>query len=393
MYNRGTKYLQKNNYAKALQFLKKQEGSFKELYLNLGNAYRGLNDFTSAQKYYEKANDPSVPSIETGKGGEYALALNNLGLMHYGIGDNLTAIKYYTRAIELNPSYQDAAWNYANAILRDSNCQVGWEMYEKRFSRESGAVVIDRGLPLWDGSPVDSICVLTEQGLGDKIMFGRYIQYLREFASRVVVQCHPSLDIFYSDFEICRDAKSSGCSVGVPICSLAMYFGIKPENYLDGKFEARAFDESKINIGVVWHGSTTHVNNHNRSCLSTYFSDLTRYGNVYSLAPDAPPAKGIIPLKPKTWAETASIVLGLDIVVTVDTSIVHLCGTLGVPCIMIQPKRETDFRWGNPGATNAWYKSVVVVPNTNWDDGFARVHKTMTALKEQLKKEEYVQRS
>lgn len=382
MYNRGTKYLQKGNYEKALQFFKKEKGEFKELYLNLGNTYRALDQHARALACYEKANDPSTISVETGKGGEYALALNNIGLMYYGSGDDKTAISYYTRALALNPRYQDAIWNYANAVLRDSNCQVGWEMYEKRFTRESGAVPLDRTLPMWDGGAVGSICVLTEQGIGDKIMFGRYIQYLKNFASRVVVQCHPSLDEIYCDYETCRDAASSGCEVGVPICSLAGYFGIKPENWLDGKFNAKEFDRAKLNIGVVWHGSITHVNNWNRSCHSSYFSALARYGNVYSLAPDSPTARGITALEPKTWGETASTILGLDVVVTVDTSIVHLCGTLGVPCIMIQPKRETDFRWGQPGATNAWYKSVIVVPNSNWDDGFARVHELMGKLKE-----------
>lgn len=380
MYNRGTKYLEKGNYLKALSCFKKEKHSFKELYLNMGNCYRGLGDYTLARECYLESNSSEVPSA-SGKYGPYSLALNNLGMIAYGLGDDALATSYYRACLTLDPLHYDAIWNLGNAELRSTNCANGWNLYEYRFKRNSGAVTIEKYGITWDGVTCgDSIVVLAEQGLGDKIMFSRYLKYLGKYFTEVYVQCHPSLDVFYSSYKIVRSASSSGATYSIGICSLASIFGVvNVDGWLDGKFEAHDFDG--FNIGVVWAGSPTHVNNGNRSCPSSYFRDLNRYGNVYSLSPDAMAVKGITALNPRTWAETASYVLGLDLVVSVDTSIVHLCGTLGVPCIMVQPLLETDFRWGNGSAANVWYDSVVVVSNPNsWDLTFAKVHKMLGQL-------------
>lgn len=380
MYNRGTKYLEKGNYLKALSCFKKEKHSFKELYLNMGNCYRALGDYARARVCYLESNSVEVP-LASGEHGMYSLALNNLGMLAYGEGDDATAISYYKQSLTLDPLHYDAIWNMGNALLRSTNCANGWDMYEYRLKRNSSAVKIEKyGVP-WDGvSGGSSIVVLAEQGLGDKIMFSRYLRLLAEKFSEVWVQCHPSLDVFYSEYKICRNASESMAEYSIGICSLAKVFGVVSEKWLEGKFDAHDFGDG-LNIGCVWAGSPTHINNGNRSCPSSYFRSLTNYGNVYSLSPDAMDVKGITALKPKSWAETASYVLGLDVVVTVDTSIVHLCGTLGVPCIMIQPLRETDFRWGD-GSANVWYDSVVVVTNPNsWDIAFNKVHKIMEVIK------------
>lgn len=379
MYNRATKYLSKGNYLKALSFFKKEEQSFKELYLNMGNCYRGLNEYDRAMACYERAASVNTIFIETGLYGEYPLALNNIGLLWYAKGDDAMALRYYNRALTLDPLYCDAIWNYANAMLRSSSCEFGWDKYEYRFKRESNAVRIEEYGTRWDGcTSGDKIVVLAEQGLGDKIMFSRYLSCLKAYFSEVWVQCHPSMDCFYTDYKICRNASESAASISIPVCSLAQHFGMVDGEWINkGNFNANKFSKNVLNIGVVWSGSTTHVNNHNRSCTSNYISSLSSYGDLYSLSPDATTAKNVTALKPSSWTETVNAVLGLDLVVSVDTSIVHLCGSLGVPCIMVQPLRETDFRWSGP-----WYKSVTIIENNdNWDNAFAKVAALLAKMK------------
>lgn len=367
MYNKATKYLEKGNYKKAIQFFKKEPLDFKEKYLNMGNAYKLIGDNNSAYKCYMRAASLEVPFID-GKYGEYTLALNNLGLLEYINGNDSLAISFYTAALTLDPLYYEAIWNYSNALLRSSNCLVGWDMYEYRLKRSN--VKIDNSVARWDGSPGDTILVITEQGIGDKIMFGRYLKLLEKYFKKVVILCHESLDCIYSDYECVR--SSLGFNVSIPICSLAGIFGIVDGKWLTGV----AHEFSGYNIGCVWSGSSTHLNNANRSCSGHNFLRLSSYGNLYSLSPDADEIKGIIPLRPKTWSETISYVLGLDLVVSVDTSIVHLCGSLGVPCIMIQPLQETDFRWGtmvNGEYPKIWYDSVTIVSNNGWAEAFSKV--------------------
>lgn len=386
MYNRGTKYLEKGKYDKALACFKKQAQthSFKELHLNMGNTYRFLDKNELALKHYELAASPSTPFSDGKFCTTYPLAVNNIGLLAYAMGDDETAISHYKTALSIDPLHYDAIWNYGNALLRSTNCssQTGWEAYEYRFKRSGARITLDLSLPIWTGIECgDAIVVQTEQGIGDKIMFGRYLYRLKEFFTTVYVVCHASLEAFYSDFICVRSVAETPATHTVGICSLAKFFGVIPENYLDGKFVAKEFDAKEFNIGVVWSGSATHVNNRHRSCESYHFTRLADLGCLYSLNPNATTARSVIPMGTSTWAETASMVLGLDCVVTVDTSIVHLCGTLGVPCIMIQPRQETDFRWGNGSRSTVWYKSVTIVENNGWEEAFVKVRSTLVRLR------------
>lgn len=380
-FNRGTKYLHAGKYTKAISCFKKQArtNSFKELWLNMGTAYRHIDPSRVLECYLKAARD-DVP-FANGSFGPYTLAYNNIGLHAYAEGKDAEAIEFYTAALTIDPLYGEAVWNYANAELRSTNCVSGWDKYEYRFNRGVGSTAIDTSLPTWDGQTRgDCIVVLSEQGLGDKIMFGRYLSCLKEYFTEVVIVCHESLDCIYAPYKCVRN--SSGYNLTIPICSLARIFGIVSERWLDGKFPKYTFPTSGLNIGVCWSGSKTHANDHNRSCSSHYMSELCAYGNLYSLNPDAGSARSVTALKPKDWAETASYLLGLDLVVSVDTSIVHLAGTLGVPTIMVQPLRETDFRWGNGKQPNVWYNSVICVANNNnWDTTFANVKEIMSCMK------------
>lgn len=377
-YNRATKYLEKNNYAKAMQFFKRVKSSFKELYVNMGNTYRALGDLDTAVICYNRANDSSIRYHDGRYSESYALALNNLGLAAYAYGNDSVAIELYKRALAIDPVYYDALWNLGNAMLRSGDAE-GWKFYEYRFKRNN-PVVVDCIHERWDGSSTGrKIVVYTEQGLGDKIMFGRYLGCLTDYFEEVYVVCHPSLDVFYSDYKIIRNGVDAGLdAVGIPLCSLAGIFGVVPCNWLDGKFTGTKYEN--FSIGCVWSGSTTHVNNRNRSCLPTYFDRFRSLGDCYSLNPGARPPRGIVDISSKSWDGTARTVLGLDVVVSVDTSIVHLCGTLGVPCIMIQPILETDFRWGH-GTSCDWYDSVVIVKNDNWETAFNKAVELVKVIK------------
>jgi hypothetical protein len=380
-YNRGTKYLFKNNYAKALQFFKRETLSFKELHLNTGNCYRGLGDLSRAVSCYLLANSPDGPMSDGSYIAEYTLALNNLGLASYMMGDDLTAISCYTRALAIDPLYMECLWNYANAYLRsgfsgaDISWDKGWGMYGYRFKRPNGAVRVTAGVPIWDGyTPGTSIVVMAEQGLGDKIMFSRYIPFLAEYFSEIIIECTQDLEVFYGGYKCVRSALGAA-PVGIPVCSLAKYFYNKHPTPLAVPYEPKKITTPLLSpkIGVVWSGSATHANNHNRSCLGTYMSDLGGLGTLYSLNPGERHIRGVVPMSSASWERTIALVAELDLVITVDTSIVHLCGSMGVPTIMIQPLCETDFRWGNAAGPNYWYPSVHVVNNSNWDVAFTEV--------------------
>jgi hypothetical protein len=68
-----------------------------------------------------------------------------------------------------------------------------------------------------------------------------------------------------------------------------------------------------------------------------------------------------------TLADTAALIAELDLVITVDTSIVHLAGALGRPTWLLLPYRY-EWRWGLEGERNNWYDSVSVLRQTTRGD-------------------------
>lgn len=56
----------------------------------------------------------------------------------------------------------------------------------------------------------------------------------------------------------------------------------------------------------------------------------------------------------KSFADTAELIARLDLVITVDTSIAHLAGSMGKPVWVLLPRLWMDWRW-NDGMKSDWY--------------------------------------
>lgn len=389
-FNRATRYLEKSNPEKAIQFFRRQlrEHEFKECWLNMGNAYKLVGNDQQALACFIKANAPETPFLNGGFG-SYDYALGNIGLMHYIHGDDDGAIAYYTAALEKNPLHFDSIWNYSTALLR-KHCSLetvdvtsAWQMYEYRFRRTT-ATPVDCTIPRWNGvTPGRSIVVLAEQGLGDKLMWGRYVQCLQAYFQEVWVQCPATLHEVFAEFKTCENVLESTAETSIPICSLASVFPPQPANWLQHRYGVREFAGTKLKIGIEWAGSTTHSNDKYRSTLPAYFLPLLKYADLYSLRPDAAQVRGVVALNCDSWKTTAEAINGLDLVISVDTSVVHMCGSIGKPCWLLQPIKETDFRWGNNAMNenNIWYPTVKVIRNPgNWDAVFKTVLEKIQTL-------------
>ena len=371
-YNRGTKYLNSGKFEKAVQFLKKEPLEFKEKYLNLGNAYRGIGDMRKAGEAYLRASQEDLPSFG-GKRGKYSLALNNLGLLCYRAGDDVSALKFYNESLSVDNAHVDTLWNKSISMLRmgcsgvDIDWKEAWTLYEYRFHK---GTALDRSVARWFGGECKVVTVLAEQGYGDKFMFWRYLDMVRdECGGDVLVQCPPDMFEFVRSLGYEPVVEPRGR--GIPVCSLAWKYGVIDGQYVDSWTGGSG-------IGVVWAGSKTHANNLNRSCAPGYFRSLRDFDDVVSLNFGFSLGRDIPCVVDASWESKIAVLRGLKLVVTIDTAIVHLCGVLGVPCIMIQPLCETDFRWGNPAYKenafdNIWYRSVSVVDNPGWSRAFETV--------------------
>jgi hypothetical protein len=386
-YNKSVAYLNKGNYKKALAILKKclSQVEFKEAYLNIGNCYRMLGQDTKMIESYKKACSPKITFLDGHTVEEYPAGLNNLGLAYYMCGYDDLAIECYERAMAVEPKFWDAWWNCSTAVLRKaSSGQLdlfprGWMMYDARFLKTPPIKMKNTkaSLVYWDKvSSGTAIIVLAEQGIGDAIMWGRYLPLLAEKFSEVYVQCDAGLESVFSDYKCVRDASECPAELAIPMCTLSRCFDTIPSgDWLRDKFSAFDFGPSeRLNVGIVHCGSATHANDHNRSVPIHRFHFLSKYVNLYSLVPGFNTTKHVTGLDIRSWEDTAKYINGLDLVISVDTSVAHMAGSLGAKTWLLQPLKETDFRWGNNISSSVWYDSIQIFNNPNsWEHVFSQV--------------------
>lgn len=376
MFNKALKYLTNKRPEKAVPLFKKllKDTPYKEIYLNLGSCYKMLDQDDAAIEMYLKAADPRVPFTNNTFVEEYPEALNNLGLMASTFQEDDVAIQYYRRAIAADASYSDAYWNLGNTMLRKyssrkyDNLKFCWDLYEYRFKRTLSPVKLKskKKLISWDGTFVDSLCILVEQGFGDQLMWGRYLSLAASRCNKLYVQCAERMEPIFSKYATCRDPIETDATHGIGICSLGRIFSddIPRGDWLRDLYKPKETNGS-LDIGVTWSGNPDHANDRHRSTTPAVFKPLASFGMLYTLNPAEAGTPGFIDLDSSSWTATIKALESLDLVICVDTSIAHLCGALGKPCWLLNQKKDPDFRWGDDsmGYDNIWYDSVRVFRN------------------------------
>lgn len=389
-YNKGTQFLEKGKPSKAVPLLKKSIEQYPtgDAYLNLGTCYKYLDRDSAASDCFRKA----IEFGSHGKGNIPALAYTNLGLMSYVYDDDNTAIALLSRADELQPGIGDANWNKATAMLRKA-CSgaydlftAGWAQYEYRFKKSSPVTIKGTFGHLrdktWIGEKGIRLLVCAEQGLGDNIMFARYLPTLAA-TYNVDITLQGSSDIaslLWEGKNVNIEFNPLDYDYVLPLGSICRFVGfISADPYVDFKDK---FDLPGINIGIVWSGNTKHSNDRHRSVSAQRFKRFSKYGKLWSLNPAAECPAWANKCGVKNWTDTAKWLNSMDLVITVDTSIVHLAGAMGVRTWLVQPYKETDFRWGNHNnKSNVWYSSVDVYRNPNdWEFVFDRIEEDLNEI-------------
>lgn len=393
MFNKALKYLINNRPEKALPLFKKlvKDSPYKEIHLNLGNCYKMLSNDDKAKEHYLAAADPLTPFTDNTFIDVYPEGMNNLGMLASKYKNYAVAETFYYKAIQKDPAYADALWNMANNQLmkycsrKMDDPELCWNLYEYRFKRSRTPVQLKsrKKLVTWEGDFVDSLVILTEQGFGDQLQFGRYLELAASRVGKLTVQCAPRMRPIFDKYEMCEDPSETDATHGIGICSLARIFNeeIPPGDWLREKYNEKLLG-SELQVGVTWSGNPSHANDSNRSTTARTFRSLASFGSLYTLNPTENGTTGFRALDSDGWDKTIKALESVDLVISVDTSIVHLCGALGKPCWVLMPLYDPDWRWGDDsmGSDNVWYPSVRVFRNDgSWD-------KVMKEVGDELKK-------
>ncbi|HEV7665458.1 MAG TPA: tetratricopeptide repeat protein [Chloroflexota bacterium] len=312
-------------------------------------------------------------------------ALLERGQALYAMGRSAEASATFETVLAREPDNAMAHLGIALAALIHGDFQRGWAEYEARWRYKEYAPA-QRGFtqPLWDGRPLDGRTILlhAEQGLGDTLQFVRYAPLLAGSGGRVVLECQPELKTLLDgvagvDQVVARGETLPPFDVHAPLMSLPWLCGTGLETIPADSPYLRAApvqtprlpEDGRLRVGLVWAGSPGNKNDHQRSVSLTALAPLGGVEGVafYSLqkGPQAeqlrnsPPGLPLTDLGPRLhdFADTAAVLRQIDLLITVDTSVAHLAGALGIPTWLMLPFAP-DFRWLLDRHDSPWYPSL-----------------------------------
>lgn len=288
------------------------------------------------------------------------------------------------RALAIAPDLPAAHWLRSGERAFFGDWLESWRSYE--YGTVQGKRLVRTILPRWNGEPIPgkTLLVWGEQGLGDCIQYSRFVALAKERsgASLVLEVREPLLRLVrpMADYAYAKPQDAwlpVQADYQVPLLSLPFALGLGADSIAGPRYIRPAEECQTGRIGFSWRGNAAHPNDHNRSIpMDAIGPILEAIGpQVVALQTDGEIPDGM-PYEPVSdLLDMASVISGLDAVVTVDTAVAHLAGAMGVPTLMIAPRGKTEPRWGGERST-AWYQSMTVLHSgllESWESIAARV--------------------
>lgn len=353
-----------------------------EVTLTLGALLTTLKRFKEAEAVCMRAIALAPESPQT---------WTNLGVLFASVKREAEAEQCQRTAMALDPGHLTSRFNLAYVLLRQGRYTEGWECLEAR--RWYAAFAACMPCPRWQGEALagKSLLIGFEAGHGDMIQFVRYVDVLRSQGTRGIdLVCHPPLKALFEGqcgidhvYAFDETIQNGTWDCWTPPMSIPHYCRTTLDTiparipYLVASPERVAAWQKRLppgrpRVGLAWKGNPRFENDADRSLPS--LNTLAPLGDVPGIhfvslqkgagedeARHPPPGLRLANLGPefKDFADTAAVVSQLDLVVTVDTAIAHLAGALGVPCWIMLPYYQTDWRWLTEREDSPWYPGVV----------------------------------
>ncbi|MCC3584501.1 tetratricopeptide repeat protein [Microcoleus sp. PH2017_30_WIL_O_A] len=340
---------------------------------NVGAFYHEQGNTKAAISHYRQALKLKPDFVD---------AINNLAHALVDLGEFQEAFACHHRALELQPDNAIAHLELALTLLLFGDFQRGFAEYEWRW-RTSQVEPRQFPQPLWDGADLQGKTILlhVEQGFGDSIQFIRYAPMLCSRGAKVIVACYPDLMRLFATvvgieyLSVCFEDLPA-FDFHAPLMSLPRIVGTTLETipanvpYLAPPAECSfaLASDAKLKVGIVWAGSPQRRKDNQRSCsLSDFMQFLDVPGIAfYSLQKNLSECdrtllhQHLVPdLSPhlNDFADTASAISQLDLVISVDTSVAHLAGALGKQ-VWVLLSFAPDWRWLLDREDNPWYPTA-----------------------------------
>lgn len=420
----GTYYCDQNQLEKAVEHLRvaaaHEPGNITYLQ-DLANALCMINCYDEALMIYQKIFEMDTSIIG---------ALYNIGYVLRRLGHINEAIQVYSKVLSVTPDNGCAHFALGMAYLcraaSDEDWINGWKEYEWRWSAYQEPQKQYNNKPFWEGSDIagKTVLVIAEQGFGDVFQFIRYTKELKVRGAHVIFYCPSAIKTFMKvacetiDEVICGGDPMPRFDYQIYLMSLPCVLNtvektvpqdipyLKADKQLVQQWAERLSSDKHIKIGLCWQGNANYSTQALRQVVAAKSISLKALMTSLSQVPGCSfyslqKMGGEEQLKDMQeisirdfgqefdvvhgrFVDTAAVMMNLDIVITVDTSIAHLAAALGVPTWILLPT-PADWRWMMNRLDTPWYPKVRLFRQPSMGDWEGLLDDVVVALNELVK--------
>jgi hypothetical protein len=350
---------------------------------------------------------------------QFSEAAANLGTALVAQNRLQEGIEFYRTALAWRPGYANTKFSLGLALLMGGAFTEGWRCFEARCDMPGKAATYRRRFDVPLCRPRDllslpagsTVLLLAEQGLGDMIQYSRYVPLLVDHGVRVILEAQPELHALFRCMRgvtlIAPSDPSPTCDAACFLLSLPLVFATGlatvPANvpYLTATAERRVRWETwlgashGLRVGLAVSGDPAHPHDRSRSI------PLARLAPIFTV-PDctfvitqrdvreadravieATPGLRATGVALQDFADTAALLSHLDLLITVDTSVAHLAGAIGLP-VWLMLRFSPDYRWLLGRIDSPWYPTMRLYRQPSpgdWDAVIEAVGRDLSGLR------------
>ncbi len=317
---------------------------------------------------------------------------------HFGLANALdelgqleAALSHFEQGRLLDPTDAEGPWNQALALLRAGRYELGWPLFEARWQRVFERSPWKRAteLPLCLSQQEmagQRVLLHAEQGLGDTLQMVRFVPALLALGTRVYLEVQAPLVELLQDLPgVCgvwaREAPPSPLPLldaQCPLMSLPLACGVSLDTLPHGPSpyllvsQARRLactqalgPRTRPRVGLCWSGGPTRTERSLglAACLELLRPDWDWFALNPQLSTEEQSLLGQtpqlhwLPDQLQGFARTAALAQEMNLILTVDTSLAHLGGALGLPT-WVMLNEPADWRWLRGRCDSPWYPTM-----------------------------------
>lgn len=382
-------------------------------WFNLAMSYKGLQEWEKAYMAYNKSLEINPEGYES---------YFNLAYLALNENNPQKAVEYYKKALKIKPDDWEAVYFLSLAQMQAKDYSEGLKNFESRLCRRS-AIVSQKKIypnlmtekPEWKGEDLRDKVLFTyyEAGFGDILMFYRYMPILTSMCKKVIIKPQKELAPLFREnsygaevLEIFDFEKEMNFDYHIPFLSVPHVLGLKGEDifvhhddgYLTANpakvdyYKKKYFDNDKFKVGIKWQGNTYYDSE--RVLKVEDFYELFELENTqFYSCQTFDGVEEFEKIKQKydvvdlgstfsNFSDTAGALANMDLIISNDTSLVHLAGAMKKTCWVLLPHMY-NWRWHTDLTRCDWYDSVKIFRQEStgdWLSVFGAVKKELVKL-------------